>query len=822
MNTYRRVGRAGRALGTTGALALGAVLSSLRPCGAQSEREDLEGRERYLRGILAPPGKEVPNDAIERARQAARTLPSTAFFAGGFSDWRPLGTGGFIGQNGFFGSGGMLDAGRVDRVGVSAADPRTMFAATGGGGVWRSIDGGRSWSATSDRECALQVGAVTVDPVNPSIVYAGTGSFDQGNPPGCGMLRSTDGGRTWTRYVMGTTSFSYVSRILVDAQTAGSTSSTLVFAAGIYGLYRSTNSGATWTQVLPAWSSSVVRHPTDRSVLYASGATALSNPTRGIYRSSDKGITWTVLPSPVTPASDMARIDLATSPAAPDLLVALIADAKGKFLALFAWDNAAEQWTKLGAAGLYTGESRGDFGTQGTYDLALAVDPLDASRIYVAGVRAFRSRDGGATFTQMGQEIHVDWHDIVVDPKDPTVLYAGTDGGVFVSTDGGDTWSARNSGLAIAQYYPGISVHPQGQLVLGGSQDNGTHSYSGSSLWSGIGGGDGGYTAINPLQPSTYYLESQWSSSSGAALSRCTASGCSRRTTGIDKTDRGSFIPPYVLHPIKPTTLYFGTHRLYRTDDEGLTWAPISGDLTRGTGSITAIAVAAANPEKIYVGTNDGQVSVSQDGGTTFTPVTTGLPRNSVGRIAVDPNDADHAVATFLYYGTGSGHVYMTTDGGATWKNVSGALPDAPTIAALFLTSSVILVGTDVGVFQSSDNGATWQAGPAGLPNIRVNDLVYSPGLKMVVAATFGRGMWGYTVNGEIVVLRGDVTGDGRIDAADALAVQQALVGLTPSAAPVPYPAGDANCNLRLDALDALTILRAAVGLTTAGSCLGR
>ncbi|MEO8623821.1 MAG: dockerin type I domain-containing protein, partial [bacterium] len=418
----------------------------------------------------------------------------------------------------------------------------------------------------------------------------------------------------------------------------------------------------------------------------------------------------------------------------------------------------------------------------------------------------------------MGMEIHCDWHTIVVDPLNPDILYAGTDGGVFVSTDAGDTWTSRNAGLAITQYYPGIAISPDGAKIMGGSQDNGTHTYTGSPLWNGFAGGDGGYTAINYTNPTIVYGEAQWTNGAGAYIIRKDATTTSLRTTGIAPTDRGAFIPPLLLDPQTPTKLYFATQRVYRSVDEGRTWLPISGDLTKGTGRIMTVAIAKSDSLTIYAGTSDGNVQVSRDGGVTFTNVSSGLPNRTITRVVVDAADANHALVTVSGFGTG--HVFETLNAGATWKDITGSgLVDAPVNAAAFIPGLGIMVGTDVGVYQTTDDGVTWRVGPAGLPNVIVQDIVYAPALKQVVVGTYGRGMFTYTVGVEAGVLRGDVNGDGKVDAFDALLIQQAIVGSLP-AGTAAYPRGDANCNGIIDAGDVLLVLKTSVGLPTTNSCV--
>jgi hypothetical protein len=806
-----------------------ALVAIARPALAQQRGqpdEDIEAREAYFWMQRSYPSTVRPYEAMLRARLAAasgssvlRSLSaSSSSFAGG---WRPLGPTGIFGaDNGYYNSSPQLDAGRVTSVAPSSAGGPLVIG-TASGGVWRSTFG--VWAPLTDNECALTTGAVTVDPVDPYVIYAGTGEYNQ-NSNGCGLLRSTDGGSSWT--ALGASTFRFTnggsaafSRILVDRPTNGSVNTTVLLAGTNVAVYRSPDGGASWSTVLTGATAGLVVHPTRAGVVFAGNNDNSNSAHRGVYRSSNGGVTWSLASAlPGVDLSAIGRIELAASSAAPDLLYALVANrSNSKLLGLYVWNDASLTWSSRSASGVYTGDGRGDFGAQGTYDLAIAVDPRDEKRVYVAGIRAYRSTDGGETFRPMGMEIHCDWHTIVVDPRNPDILYAGTDGGVFVSTDAGDTWTSRNAGLSITQYYPGISVSPDGSKVMGGSQDNGTHTYTGSPQWNGFAGGDGGYTAINYSNPSIVYGEAQWSSS-GAYILRKDATSIASRSNGIVASDRGAFIPPLIIDPITPTKLYFATQRVYRSTDEGRNWIPISGDLTKGTGRIMTVGIAKSDSLTIYVGTSDAVVQVSRDGGATFANVSAGLPTRTITRVVIDPEDGTHALVTVSGFGTG--HLFETTTAGASWKDITGSgLIDAPVNSASFIPGLGIMVGTDVGVYQSTDGGLNWRPGPAGLPNVIVQDIQYVPATKQVVAGTYGRGMFSYNIGVETGVLRGDVNIDGKVDAFDALLIQQAIVGSLPTGT-VAYPRGDANCNGIIDAGDVLLVLKASVGLPTTNSCV--
>ena len=800
-------------------LAAASLLPAQRLTTGEPPEEDVNGREEWFWSLRSFPFAERPYEKMSALQMGLKAnlarIAATAAAAPLGGAWRSLGPEALW----VF----LLESGRIAAIVPATRPGGPMYVGTASGGVWRSTNAGLTWTPLTDNECSLNTGAMARDPSNASIVYSATGEGNQGTL-GCGVLRSADGGNSWTTSASGLKTSSGptgpFTSLVVDPSGAG-TSRSILIGTTLFsnaGVVRSTDAGSTWSVVMntgPA--SSIVAHPTQAGTYYAGNRVTTPATSRGVYRSIDAGLTWAQLPAfPNVDPNAVGRVEVAVSRSSPGIVWALVGDrGSGSFLGLFRFDETTQVWTQLAASGVTTTV----FGAQQTYDLVLAVDPIDPKKIMIAGVSAFRSTDGGATFSRMASEVHSDWHVIVFDPNDPTIVWAGTDGGVYLSTDGGVSWISRSAGLTITQFYPGVSVHPLGTRVSGGSQDNGTHVYSGTPYWDAFTGGDGGYTAINYKDPSIQWSETQWSGTTTGNIFRRDAVSFVRRSTGLVTSDRASFIPPLVMDPVNPSKLYFGTYRLYRTTNEGVVWAPISADLSAGTGVITTIAVSPADTNTIWVGTNDGRALVSRDGGATFTAAT-GLPARAVTRIVPHPTTPTRALITVS--GFGSGHVWETTDAFVSAvTNVSGNLIDAPANTAIYMpTLGAILVGTDVGVFQSADNGVTWGLGPSGLPNVVVQDLVYQPGAGVLIAGTYGRGMFAYDVGLQTAVLRGDANGDGKVDAFDALLIQQTLSGSSLPTTTL-YPRGDANCNGRIDAADLVLVLRAAVGLPTTGACVG-
>ena len=790
------------------AVAILSITPSLGTAQGRERESDPSDRLNYFYRQRAYPFAKIPPRALQSARTRYKARwPGAVQAQGGQAvsstmGWVGLGPGS-ISNPGYYGTN---SSGRVTAIAIDPTNSSTIYVGAADGGVWKTIDGGASWLPLTDAQCSLAMGTVAIDPVTPTIIYAGTGEADlyPDSYGGCGVLRSTDGGSTWTQLDAGGildpphASGPTISTIVVDAATAGSPTNTTVFAATSIGLYKSTNSGATWAPALPGSVTGLVQDPSNSSTLYAGVSGS------GVYESTDGGATWD-LRLPTNP-NEVERIRFAISPSSPSTLYAAVSH-----LALFRSVDAGATWSRVAASGIPF---------FGLFTLVIAVDPTNPDLVYLGGVSLYRSTNGGADFSAIGGQgatptIHVDHHALAFDPADPSTIFDGSDGGIHKSTDRGESWVSLNSNLAITQFYPGISVSPSTVPdMLGGTQDNGTVEYTGDPVWARVLSGDGGFTAINYQTPTTAFAEPQWrngpyrrdAGSGGAFVSK---------SNGIDRGDFALFIPPLVMDPVHPQVLYFGTNKLYRTRDNAESWTAIGQFVS----SISAISVAPGDTETIYVGTADGTVTVTSDGGTSWTNVTAGLPNRYITDIAVDVTDPRRAYATAS--GFQAGHVFRTVDRGASWQDISSNLVDIPVNAILRLPSTnELYIGTDLGVFVSSDDGVTWAPSTTGMPNVAVMDLAFQGATHMIVAGTHGRGMFAHTV-GTPVALRGDVNGDGRVSALDAQGILTGVVGLNLPTGWLLSPNGDANCDGRVEALDAQIILAYVAGLPASQFCVG-
>ena len=748
--------------------------------------------------------------------------------SGSAPSWQPLGPVSVLA------GGSQVWSGRVNSIAIDPSNPKRIFIGAAQGGVWRTTDGGATWTPLTDSKCSLAMGSVTIDPGDSNTIYAGTGELNNSADSyyGCGVLKSVDGGDHWDQlgigtFVSTTSASARISKVVVDRSNSKS-----VLVAASNGLWRSTDGGSSWSLVIqnPVTGgggvvSDVVQDVTNPLVFYAaqgaSGGANSNAPTNGVYKSTDGGATWTR--ATTFPITNVGRINLAV--ASNGAIYAAVQNSAsggstfGNLLGIYISSDGGTTWIPRNPSNGAT-----MCNAQCWYSMQIAVDPTNPLTVYFGGLSLYKSIDGGTTFTDIGLQIHVDQHAFAFGSS-ATTLYAGNDGGVFTSPDGGATWTSLNATLAISQFYGGISVSPTSSTtILGGTQDNGTLEWNGTAPWPAVIGGDGGYTALDQVTGATAFGETQWTAGSGFSGPRrrdANGSGFILRVTGINAADNAAFIPPMVIDPARPRVLFFGTRNLYRTANSGDLWTAIGSGLVTSNGVINAIGVAVSDSMTVYVGSTDARVAYTHDLGATWTSAT-GLPTAAITDIAVDSRDARTAIVTFG--GFQGSHVWRTTDGGSSWSNLTGDLPNIPVLAVVIEPGSHdIDVGTDIGVFTLRNGTTSWAPVLNGLPNVAVYDLVFDAPRSRLIAATHGRGMFSLDVT--MTALRGDVTGpngapDGSIGPNDAQAILAMVVGNSPPAGSVRYPNADANCDGQITALDALVVLMKSVNINT-GTCVG-
>jgi photosystem II stability/assembly factor-like uncharacterized protein len=734
---------------------------SIPPGALQAARQDFSNKWGMPPGV-ASANQNVPANQPPAANQWTSIGPT------------PIGSAQF----------GGTASGRVNAVAIHPTNTSIIYIGAADGGVWKTTDGGNTWTPLTDGQCSLSMGALAIDPVNPNIVYAGTGeqNFSLDSYYGCGVLRSADGGQTWTQ--LGASAFGgpnsfgtpSMSRVLIDPVTAGSTTTTTLLVSADTGVYRSTNSGAIWTNVLAGTATDLVRDPSTPATIYAALGNTGGAVNNGVYKSTDGGQTWTQL-SGGFPTANVGRINIGIAASSPQTVYASVQNSSssppslfGQLLGIWKTTNGGTGWTQVSATNATCDAGAGG---QCWYDMYVYVDPTNANTVYFSAEDLFKSADGGSTFTDIGGYtggIHPDQHGFAFQPGNPSTIVVGNDGGVFKSTNGGTTWSSLNQNLTLTQFYT-IAVTPDGSKVLGGTQDNGTNLYSGSTTWVNILGGDGGFTAIDFNTPTTAYGEFPF-----ADPQITTNLGASASWTDISTGLVGNnplFIAPLVMSPTNSHTLYSATQYLNKTTNQGTSWSQIgtpgTAGFNPGNDPISAVAEAQSNSQVVYSGTSgftSGQsdVQVTTNGGTAWTDIRNGLPNRYVSYIAINPTNSQIAFVTFQGFGTG--HVFQTTNAGTNWTDISANLPNIPVNFILLnprAPTRDFFVGTDLGVFRSTNGGSSWAPYQAGLPNVVVEDLVYSNGT--LLAGTHGRGAWKATIPGPLADTH-DFNGDGKSDIA--------------------------------------------------------
>ena len=586
--------------------------------------------------------------------------------------------------------------GRVTALAV-APGGTTIYAGAAAGGVFKSTDSGANWNPSFDQ--VLSIGALALDPTNASVLYVGTGEANAAtdNYDGAGLFKSADAGGSWS--YLGLEETRRIARVAVDPTTP---SRLFVAAMGAQfttgpdrGLYRSEDGGQHWSKVLYVSDSTgvcdVVVNPAHPETVYCASWERIRRPTYrrtygaecGIWRSTDHGTSWTKLQNGLPAPSDhVGRIGLALASTKPWIVYAQIVGGPAEShngLGFYRSVDGGASWTRRDVSGF-----TGAFSNFGWYFGDMALDRSNPDVVYCCAMDFIRSTDGGQSFTRLTGNAHVDFHAFWQDPVVSGHFYAGNDGGFWATTVAGGTWSTT-SDLPITQFYAGAVDPSNPARLLGGAQDNGTNMTAGApNGWFQIFGGDGFYCAVDPTNSNVVFAEYQ-NMSGGSGPQRSTNGGSSFGTpSGIVASDRFNWNAPFTLDPGNHNVLLAGSNRVYRSVDNGVTYATISGDLTTNDqvgnlaySTISTIAIAPSNSSYYYVGTDDGQVQRSKNAGATWQNVTAGLPLRWVTRVTPDPINPEVVYVTLSGYNQDDfgAHVFRSTNAGDTWTAIDGNLP---------------------------------------------------------------------------------------------------------------------------------------------------
>lgn len=669
--------------------------------------------------------------------------------------------------------GPLNTGGRVTDVAISPDNDDHLYVATATGGIFRSYDAGANWTPIFDEVSKPSIGDIAIAPSNAQRIYAGTGeangSATDGAYFGDGIYRSDNGGDTWTN--VGLPESNHIGRIVVDP-----TNPDRVFAAAtgqLYGknvergIYRTTNGGGNWERVLFVTDSTaaidVAMNVANTNIIYAAMWERTRKPwqrdyggvTSAIHRSMDGGTTWTQLGAAnglPTPNAQTGRIGIAVSESDPSTVYARFTtnEITNEFDGLYKSTDNGDNWALVTPAGALSGIDA----NFGWYFGNVRVNPNNSSEVYVIGFELAKSTNSGASWSTL-PGMHVDHHALDFSRTNSNFMLAGNDGGAYISNNGGNSWT-KFLNLSLTQFYNIEVDYLQPERLYGGTQDNNTIRTltGGTSDWSSIIGGDGFHVNVDPNDNNYVYGESQYGN-----LRRSTNGGSSFQngTNGISGSDRTNWNTPVILSPFDSSKMFYGSNKLY-TSTRAVSWTAISPDLTDGLhpsgslafGTLTAIAASYNNLDVIYTGSDDGNVNVTFDGGTTWTDVSAGLPDQYITSIAMVPSDdmiAYVTVSGFKYLDY-TPRVFKTTDGGQNWTDISSNLPNIPVNDIIvYPAENILFVATDLNVWYSKDDGANWTILGNNLPLTVVMDLKFHEPTQTLYAGTFGRGMHSYDIS---------------------------------------------------------------------------
>lgn len=640
----------------------------------------------------------------------------------------------FVGPTGAPGGGG---AGRVNAVRCMPGNNNILFACTPAGGLWKSTNNGGSWTNLTDFLSVIGAADVVIDPTNTNTMYLATGDGDAGDTYSIGVLKSTDGGITWnnTGLTWNVSQQRQLSKLLIDP-----TNPNIIYAGGTAGIWKTINGGASWSQATGNGVKDMEFKPGHPNTIYACGTK--------FYRSTNSGANWSIISTGLPVSSTLSRMAIGVTAADTNYVYVLagVASSYG-FAGLFLSANSGTSFIQQSSSPNVLGwdPNGNDTDGQAWYDLSIAVSQTNKDHLVTGGVNIWESIDAGQSWSLNAHwyggggapYVHADIHALDFKPNSNTDILAGCDGGVFGTTNSGNSWNDLSSNLCIAQIYRmGLSASDATELITG-HQDNGTNLKV-NTTYDEVIGGDGmdcfiDWNNNNVMYGELYYGDFNRSTNGGASFQGI--------TNGLNGS--AAWVTPWAQDPQVANTLYAGYEQVFKSTNQGNSWSQL-GTLSGG-GELVDVEAAPSNNQYLYAARN-GQVFRTNDGGTTWVNVTLGIPVSSgqITMLAIAPYDPQTCYVTLSGYSAGD-KVFVTHNAGANWSNISNGLPNLPANAVCCVPGSgsdAVYVGMDVGVYYRDNNTGGWVPYFTGLPNVPVFDLhIFKPTMTLR-AATFGRGVW--------------------------------------------------------------------------------
>lgn len=661
--------------------------------------------------------------------------------------------------------------GRVTDIEIPIDQADVYYVGTASGGIFKTTDRGNSWTPIFDDMSTLAIGDIEISKTNSNTIWVGSGEVNAGGGSlaydGDGIYKSDDAGVSWTN--LGLSEIGSNSKVVIDPNDDNTV---FVGAMGALfkndenrGVYKTSDGGISWEKVFFVSDSTgvidMVNHPTNSNILYAATWERVrrpryrtyGGPTSGIYRSLDGGTSWHELTNGLPAlAREKGRISIAISQSNPDVLYTRYANRTGVLEGVFRSNDGGENWIEVNSQQLTTVSFHWWF-------RGISVDPTDENTIFNNDLITQKSIDGGNTWIEAFDGVHVDQHAMAFNNMRPGEVLLGNDGGLYRSTNGGAT-STKFFNLPITQFYRAFVDPQNGSKIYGGTQDNSTIRTTTRSLddWQIINGGDGFQPLVDPNNSNVIYALSQ---NGRLVKSIDNGSRFSSATSGISSSDRNNWDTPIVFDPQNSEILYYSTQRVWKTTNAARSWTPISPDLTNGSGggnisfgTITTIDVSPLDPNILIAGTDDSNVWITLDGGINWKNISSTLPDLWTTKVLADRENANTLYVTFsgYRYGEGLGHIFKSIDAGNSWIDIGSTLPDIPVNDILKDVNGNMYIATDVGVFSSKDEGSIWTTLGDNIPSVVITDLHIQEAEEELYAATYGRSLYKIDIREEPIL----------------------------------------------------------------------